>query len=198
MRRVVVLALLALVLPMAAFADGIDLTNKFGTISISNAGITSKGSELTSFNGVVAPAGHSLGSVSYSTGALLTGSIAAGGTFSDVGSSFLVIGKGNYGEPKGTIFSGAFVGPIDWTLVSTVKSRVTYTLTGEISGELYTGRIVTGTTSQTIYSTVGQLAGGVGHIQLGSTHLNTPEPGTLGLLGTGLLGIAGTFRRKKS
>jgi len=42
----------------------------------------------------------------------------------------------------------------------------------------------------------GQLAQGVGHIRVGTTNLTAPEPGTLGLLGTGLLGIAGMFRRK--
>jgi hypothetical protein len=200
MRRVVVLALLALALPMAAWASGIDLTNQFGTISISTSGISSKGSELTAFNGFSAPKNHSMGSVSYTTGALLTGSIKSGGTFDSAGSSFLVVGNGKYGVPvKGTLFSGSFVGPITWTLVSQVHSKVEYTLSGNISGQLYTGRTVTGTTTQNIYSSVGQLSNGIGHIQLGNSHLNsTPEPGTLGLLGTGLLGIAGTFRRKKA
>jgi len=198
MRRVVVLALLALTLPMAAWASGIDLTNRYGTITISNSGITSKGSELTMFNGIVAPKGHSLGTLSFSTGALETGSIAAGGTFSSVGSTFVVIGKGNYGQPKGVIFNGTFVGDVAWTLVSQNKQRVQYTLSGALAGQLYNGRMVTGTTTQNIYSTVGQLKSGIGHVSLGNSHLNTPEPGTLGLLGTGLLGIAGTFRRKKS
>src|ERR1019366_10346642 len=112
MRRVVVLALLALALPIAAWADGIVLTNQFGSISISTAGITSVQSQLKSFNGITATAGHSLGSVSFSTGALTSGSIRWGGTFSATGSTFVVIGKGNYGQPKGTIFSGSFVGPI--------------------------------------------------------------------------------------
>src|SRR5260370_99266 len=49
MRRVVVLALLALVLPVAAWADGITLTNQFGSIAISTAGISSHGSQLTSW-----------------------------------------------------------------------------------------------------------------------------------------------------
>jgi hypothetical protein len=195
MRRVLVLALLALALPMAAWADGIDLVNKFGTISISAGGITSTGSQLKQFNGIVAAPGHSLGSVSFSTGALIGGSIQTGGTFSDVGSSFVVTGKGPQVPHKGTIFSGAFVGPVSWTLVSQNGQSLTYTLSGAIQGTLWNGRFVTGTTTQTITSTNGQLRLGIGHIKMGETFL-TPEPGTLGLLGTGLVAIAGMLRRK--
>lgn len=136
MRRALVLALVSLALPMAAWADGIDLVNKFGTIAISNAGITSKGSQLNQFNGF---GGHTLGSVSFSTGALLSGSIQSGGTFSSVGSSFKVVGIGNGGQPKGVIFSGAFVGPITWTLVSQSGQNLTFQLTGALAGQLYNG-----------------------------------------------------------
>src|SRR5437899_1992589 len=166
MRRVLVLALLALALPMAAWADGIDLLNKFGTISISAGGITSTGSQLKQFNGVVAAPGHSLGSVSFSTGALIGGSIQTGGTFSDVGSSFVVTGKGPQVPHKGTIFSGAFVGPVSWTLVSQSGQSLTYSLSGAIQGTLWNGRFVTGTTTQTITSTNGQLTLGIGHIRV--------------------------------
>ncbi len=207
MRRVVILAILTLAVPMAAWADGIDLTNQFGSISISGmagtagAGtigssvISSTGSQLASFMGITAPKGHALGSVSFSTGTLASGSMSAGGTFSATGSSFVVTGIGNYGQPKGTIFSGSFVGPIYWTLVSKVGQELTYTLTGTITGT-YDGKTVTGTVTESFYTVPNQLAKGIGHISLGTTQLSVPEPGTLGLLGTGLIGIAGLFRRK--
>ena len=197
MRRVLVLALLALALPMAAWASGIDLVNVHGSISISNAGITSVGSQLHQFNGIIADPGHTLGSVSFSTGALLSGSILTGGTFSDAGSSFVVIGKGPKVPHKGTIFSGAFVGPVSWTLTSQSGQSLTYTLSGDIAGTLYNGHFVTGHTDQTIVSTNGQITQGIGHIRVGHTGLGAaPEPGTLGLLGTGLVAIGGMLRRK--
>ena len=198
MKRVVWgLALLVLVLPIAARADGINLTNQFGTVTISNSGIVTQGSELMSFNGIQAPKNHSLGTVSFATGALLTGDIWNGGTFSDVGSSFMVTGRGSYGEPRGLIFAGAFTGTIDWNLVASNKQFHEYQLIGEIIGQLYTGRTVTGSTTQTIYTYWNQeKVDHKGAIHLGSTHLNTPEPSTLGLMGAGLLAIAGAVRRK--
>jgi len=199
MKRVLlVLAVLALLVPIAARADGIDLLNQGGTVTITDQGIVSKGSELVQFNQIRAPKGRTLGYVSFSTGALASGSIWTGGTFSDVGSSFIVLGKGKYGEPRGTIFSGTFIGPIDWTIVATRgRNFVEFQLSGEIGGELWTGRYVTGTTVQTIDTYKNQeVIDHKGVIRLSGTHLNTPEPGTLGLLGTGLLAIAGAFRRR--
>jgi hypothetical protein len=197
MKAALILIVLALASPLTAFADGIVLTNQGGNIAISNAGISSIGSQLRSFNGIVAPPGHSIGSVRFSTGALTSGSLATGGTFSSTGSSFVVIGKGNYGQPKGTIFSGSFVGPIMWTLTSAPGAKnLTFTLSGTIQGMLYDGRKVTGTTVQNIFTVNGQLSQGIGHIKVGSTPLAIPEPGTLSMFGVGLVALGGMFRRK--
>jgi PEP-CTERM motif len=200
MRRIaVVLGRCMLLLPMAAWADPIFI-NQFGSITITNTGIVSTGSELMRFNEITAPPGHSLGSVSFSTGALTSGSIWSGGTFSSTGSSFVVIGVGKYGEPRGTIFAGSFVGPIRWKVVShTGKYDYVFTLSGVVSGESYTGRFITGTTKQTIYVSQNQwFQDHRGGIRLGTTNFRVglPEPGTLGLFGTGLIVLAGAMRRK--
>jgi hypothetical protein len=205
MRRIaVVIGLWALLVPMAAWASGIDLTNQFGTVTFTNAGLVSNGSELMSFGGITAPAGHDLGSVSFSTGAFSGASIWSGGTFSATGSSFDVIGIGPWakklaGATKNPValFTGSFVGPITWTVVSHVHDNYIFTLSGAIWGELYNGRNVSGTTTQTIYAFTDQEPfDHKGGIRLGKSNLAVPEPGTLGLLGTGLIAIAGTVRRK--
>jgi hypothetical protein len=199
-RIALLLGLCALLLPMTAWADNIvGLTNQFGSVSLTDAGIVSTGSDITGFhrNWRKAPPGHVLGSISFSTGALIEGSILGGGIFSGTGSSFVATGKGKYGVPKGTIFSGSFVGPVDWTLVSHVGNDYVFDLAGNLSGMLYTGRLVTGTTSQTIYvnqTQQGHIHGG--NTNLGSTAILWAEPDTLVLSTTGLIVIIGTMRRK--
>jgi len=196
-RVALVLAAVALMMPIAAWADTINITNRFGTVTITNAGIISQGSLLSSFAGITASPGHALGTVSFATGALSSGSIWTGGTFSSVGSSFVVTGIGNSGQPKGVIFNGSFVGTISWTVIGTQgQFGVTYQLTGKVQGQLWNGHFATGTVTETIQTFKNQeIVDHKGNIMLG-TLTTVPEPGTLGLFGTGLCAIAAIFRRK--
>ena len=204
MRRItVVLSFCTLLFPMKVWADAVLLTNQFGSVTLSNDGIVSTGSELTgySFNRKRSPPGHRLGAVSFSTGALVDGSILGGGTFSDMGSSFVAMGVGKFGVPKGTILSASFFGPIDWRLVSQTGNNYVFELSGNLLGMLFTGRMLEGATTQTIFVTQNQWNQNLkGRIHTGRTALGAslliPEPGTLLLIGTGLTVIVVVIRSR--
>ncbi len=200
MKRVALLTLLALALPLAAFADSIDTTNSGGTLTGSSAGLTLTGSELIAVNGLngLGLVTGDLGSVSFSTGALMAGgSLQMGGTFA-AGGSFVITGNGTNGIPNGAIFSGTFSGPATWTLVTLANGTHNYTLSGAVNGTWYNGSAVFGATTQLTINTGRGFFNGTTSISSGDTNIVTsvPEPGTLGLLGTGLVGIAGAMHRK--
>ncbi|HWO30732.1 MAG TPA: hypothetical protein VNO32_18210, partial [Candidatus Acidoferrum sp.] len=72
MKRMVLMALLAMALPLAAFAGSVDFTNSTGVLSGSSAGLTLGTSELIAANGLngLGLVTGGLGSLSFSTGAL--------------------------------------------------------------------------------------------------------------------------------
>src|SRR3974390_520716 len=133
MKKVLLLAVLALALPTAVFAgSGVDYTNSGGTLAGSNSGLSLSGSVLIAVNGLNGGGlvtGTDLGSVSFSTGALMSGSLQMGGPFAG-GGSFTITGNGTNGIPSGTLFTGTFTGPVTWTLVTLANGTHNYTLTG--------------------------------------------------------------------
>ena len=199
-KKIIFLSVLALALPFAASAGtSVDFTNSGGTLSGTNSGLTLTGSTLIAVNGLGGGliTGNNLGAVSFSTGILSSGTLQMGGTFA-AGGTFSITGNGTGGIPNGVIFNGSFTGPVTWTLVTLANGTHNYTLTGSLSGTWYTGGTISGATVQLTINTGRGFFDGQTNISSGDTNFTTavPEPGSLGLLGTGLLGVASMVRRK--
>lgn len=193
------LLLSCLMLPNLCFANGgTDFSNSGGTLSGTSAGLSLTGSNLiavSGFNGGGLTTGN-LGSVTFSTGALASGSLTMGGTFAP-GGTFEVDGNGTGGLPNGVLFSGTFSGSVTWTLSTLANGTHNYTLTGVVTGTM-SGATVNGVSVQLTINTGKGFFNGSTTISGGDTTVasSVPEPSTLALFGTGIFALAGGLRRR--
>src|SRR5713226_3022321 len=115
MKKLTLLALLTLALPLSAMASSVDISSQGGTLWVGSNGIsTSSSSGFTSPSkvGLVKGlggknfAGLNLGRLTFSTGALTSGSLATGATFAAGGSFTISLNGSVKGLPNATVFQG--------------------------------------------------------------------------------------------
>lgn len=186
-------------LPNLALAgSSVDYSNVGGTLAGSNAGLSLTGSTLVSVVGGGNNFHGDLGTVTFSTGALTSGSLQMGGMFAG-GGAFEIDGNGTGGVANGVLFQGTFSGPLTWTLTTLADGTHNYTLTGVLVGSgSYSG--LNGVTVQLTINTGKGFYNGSTTISGGDTTITTsvPEPSTLALFGTGALTLLGSLRRRFS
>ena len=182
---------------LATATNTVDFSNGGGTLSGTNAGLSLSGSTLIAvigFNGGGIVTGD-LGTVSFSTGALASGSLEMGGTL-DGGGMFSISGNGTNGIPNGVLFSGTFSGPISWTLTTLAGGTHSYTLTGVLTGMMGGASVNAVTVQMTVNTGTGFFTGSALIAGGDTTLASVPEPSTLAFFATGAISMMGIMRRK--
>jgi len=171
-------------------------------LTSSSGGLTLSGSVLTmvtGLNGLGQIIGDDLGSVNFTTEGLSGGSLQKGGVFS-AGGSLTIATNGTGGLPNGQIFAGTFSGLDNWMLVTLANKTHNYTLSGNLSGALENVPVSGVLVQITVNTGTGFFNGSSmvssGDISFTTTSGVVPEPGSLGLVGTGLISLAGVVRCK--
>lgn len=120
--------------------------------------------------------------------------------FRDSDDALTVGHKAPAGFPNSVVFSGNFVGPVSWTLLTLSHGTHNYALTGVSTG-MTGGAAVNAIRAQLTINTIDADREPESSATISGSETDrkesVPEPSTLALLGTGSLTLLGVMRRKK-
>jgi hypothetical protein len=187
------------------WANTIGFQNSGGKVTSNGTTLTVSGSAITNWMGSSSSAlNGGFGTLTVKTGVLTSGSLAQGGVFAP-GGSLTIIGSGNNGISKATVFTGTFTSPVNWvasfhpTAGPNHAGAWYYSLTGKISGTTSNGQKLAGSLVLSTFDVPkGAQFSVAANLDGGLANLAVPEPGSLGLLATGLLGLGMVVRKRLS
>jgi len=202
------LLLLLMLIPATALAGSTCLTgvvcvyNTGGTATGGASGLNMTGSNASTVYqiGGIGGSSSNLGTLEITTGAVTSGTLGStvkgipgAVTFGD--GTFTITTNSTYTNYTGVLFTGTFSN-ITWIYDGKSNGFYDYTLSGTVTGTWEGGAVASGTTVQLYFHSGSPYTGGTISLGSGTSDIIVPEPASVGLMGTGLVGMGLLVRRR--